>query len=73
MSSFDVRQSGTGEAGITACGQVFSRRDYIQEMMPDPSPFLDRELGRPDIQPLMDLDGIAANDFTAEGFGQVQR
>jgi hypothetical protein len=39
----------------------------------NPTPFIDTQLGRPDIEMAEDLKRVAVDDLTAEFFGDFQR
>lgn len=65
-------QGLAGEAGISAGRELLAGGDDIEEMMRNAAPGWHRELGRADVQPLIDLNGIAVYDFTIGGLGEPQ-
>ena len=69
----DAGDSLARQAGIFARGKHAVRIEDVYEVMGDAAALRLGELGRPDIEPAVHLEGIAVHDFSVEPLGQRER
>lgn len=63
IARLDLSNRALGKAGVISCREVFSRFDYIDQMMWDSSAFSLRDLGCCDVNAAIDLNRIQIDDL----------
>lgn len=73
LPATDFGENLPGAAGVLAGRQLAIDASDINEVMRDAASRRQGKLGRPDIQPSIELNGIAIEDFSLERFGEKER